>query len=432
MNRSMPGLPRSTRSTGEWNQKGRVASPLLTQTYDPYGTVYASVGTGASSYGYTGEQVDANGLVYLRARYYQPGMGRFLSVDPSRQEMNPYLYSAGNPVMFIDPTGCCNWPIGFMQGIFPGWCANIDNAGTIIFNPNAVPPEVYDSAFGYLVLSAIPFGALAAAMVAGGWACLGSGVCILILTYADMVDDGITYIDAARGDPQAQAIVQAMGPAMLLPDPVPSSAISNCDDIAKLVDGDIAAVVVRNFDEDLTVVAIRNVDEVTSSARLVEGVHGDLPPGEWPDMSHEVNPGWRVNPNRQQNCIKCTVAMDATLAGRPTSALPSFEDDVRTLSTLEAYFGSEFQFVSRFDSADIVRRLEYEGHGSRAIIAISRPGDRSGHVLNAANLNGVVKLYEGQIDTSYEWNGDISDLEYIYGAISKLQVMYTNEGINAR
>ncbi len=59
-------------------------SPLLAQTYDPYGTVYDSVGTGTSSYGWTGEQVDSSGFVYLRARYYVPSMGRFMQMDLPR------------------------------------------------------------------------------------------------------------------------------------------------------------------------------------------------------------------------------------------------------------------------------------------------------------------------------------------------------------
>lgn len=77
----------------------------MTQTFDPYSSGYAKSGTGTSSFGFTGEQTDSNGFVYLRARYYNPGMGRFLNTDPSRQEMNPYQYSYSNPTNYTDPSG---------------------------------------------------------------------------------------------------------------------------------------------------------------------------------------------------------------------------------------------------------------------------------------------------------------------------------------
>jgi RHS repeat-associated protein len=80
-------------------------APLLSQTFDPYGSLYLSAGSGESSFGWAGEVRDSNGLTYLRARYYSPIYGRFLNTDPSRQENNPYSYATSDPINATDPTG---------------------------------------------------------------------------------------------------------------------------------------------------------------------------------------------------------------------------------------------------------------------------------------------------------------------------------------
>jgi RHS repeat-associated protein len=68
--------------------------------------------TGAEAgWTYTGEQNDPNGLVYLRARYYDPAVGRFLSSDPWMgmvrypQSLNRYVYVLNNPCNLVDPWG---------------------------------------------------------------------------------------------------------------------------------------------------------------------------------------------------------------------------------------------------------------------------------------------------------------------------------------
>ena len=54
-----------------------------TYSYDAYGSVTASTGTITNPFGYAGEYTDAeSGLVYLRARYYDPATPQFLTVDP--------------------------------------------------------------------------------------------------------------------------------------------------------------------------------------------------------------------------------------------------------------------------------------------------------------------------------------------------------------
>jgi RHS repeat-associated protein len=88
------------------------AQVTLARGYMPYGEPLWSVGSGVSAYGFTGEDWDnATSLVFLRARYMQPGLGMFLSRDPwSGDELqslshNGWLYVEGNPVKYRDPSG---------------------------------------------------------------------------------------------------------------------------------------------------------------------------------------------------------------------------------------------------------------------------------------------------------------------------------------
>jgi RHS repeat-associated protein len=78
-----------------------------TYDYDAFGNVVGSTGTTANVYRYQGEALDAEtGLYYLRARYYDPVAGRFLSVDPmADQGQHPYTYAGADPVNGHDPTG---------------------------------------------------------------------------------------------------------------------------------------------------------------------------------------------------------------------------------------------------------------------------------------------------------------------------------------
>ncbi|MBN2258683.1 MAG: RHS repeat protein, partial [Anaerolineaceae bacterium] len=54
----------------------------LTTSYDPFGNTLFHQGESSSAFGFTGEGMDESGLVFLRARYYSPETGRFISADP--------------------------------------------------------------------------------------------------------------------------------------------------------------------------------------------------------------------------------------------------------------------------------------------------------------------------------------------------------------
>jgi RHS repeat-associated protein len=55
------------------------------------------------------EYDQATKLYYMRARYYDPALGRFLSEDPNGTSggLNLYAYSSNDPVNTRDPTGLC-------------------------------------------------------------------------------------------------------------------------------------------------------------------------------------------------------------------------------------------------------------------------------------------------------------------------------------
>ncbi len=79
---------------------------LVDYTYDPYGATTADAAN-ANPFQYTGRENDGNGLYYYRARYYAPGLGRFISSDPIGLAggINMYAYVGGNPVSLSDPLG---------------------------------------------------------------------------------------------------------------------------------------------------------------------------------------------------------------------------------------------------------------------------------------------------------------------------------------
>ncbi|NGZ08702.1 MAG: hypothetical protein CV088_04845 [Nitrospira sp. LK70] len=82
---------------------------LQTQyTYEPFGFVSQTGAASTSSYKYTGREDDGSGLLYYRARYYQPRLQRFIAEDPIRfagGSINFYSYVGNNPVNLRDPLG---------------------------------------------------------------------------------------------------------------------------------------------------------------------------------------------------------------------------------------------------------------------------------------------------------------------------------------
>lgn len=78
--------------------------------YAPFGRVAGSVESVPNLFRYAGKSGvvdDKNGLYYMRARYYDPEVGRFITKDPIGFDggVNLYGYVENNPTNYIDPQG---------------------------------------------------------------------------------------------------------------------------------------------------------------------------------------------------------------------------------------------------------------------------------------------------------------------------------------
>ena len=82
------------------------------QLFEPYGGVRAEFGEVDGSWGWaTHRKTEDTGLTFMRARWYAPGVGRFISADSivpdasDPQAFNRYSLTLGNPFKYADPTG---------------------------------------------------------------------------------------------------------------------------------------------------------------------------------------------------------------------------------------------------------------------------------------------------------------------------------------
>ncbi|HSX09002.1 MAG TPA: PA14 domain-containing protein [Candidatus Saccharimonadales bacterium] len=79
-------------------------------SYDPYGNMRSF--TSAGTFLFQQQQLDGeDDMYYMRARYYDPTIGRFISKDPYAGDLpnpmtqNPYTYGLDNPIQNSDPSG---------------------------------------------------------------------------------------------------------------------------------------------------------------------------------------------------------------------------------------------------------------------------------------------------------------------------------------
>lgn len=91
------------------DESGKVTDKYV---YDAFGNLISSIGGTKNDFLFAGEQFDpVTGLYYLRARYMNPTVGTFISMDSYEGSiddpvsLHKYLYANANPVNNSDPSG---------------------------------------------------------------------------------------------------------------------------------------------------------------------------------------------------------------------------------------------------------------------------------------------------------------------------------------
>jgi RHS repeat-associated protein len=88
-------------------------SSKASYAYDPWGRMLNPIDPlgNKNSFKFTGEVLDSTGLYYLRARYYDPSVGSFISKDPYPgfamvpTTQNRYSYARNRPAVLVDRSG---------------------------------------------------------------------------------------------------------------------------------------------------------------------------------------------------------------------------------------------------------------------------------------------------------------------------------------
>jgi RHS repeat-associated protein len=263
--------------------------------YEPYGKVIAPAAPHDGP-GYTGHVFDsATGMNYMQQRYYDPVIGRFLSVDPVAvrpigDNFNRYWYANNNPYKFTDPDGRDSYC--FMTGL---------GCGQRPYTQEDIA-KVELSMKGLAAFVAAPLLAWEGAM----WLLTNPGV-------------------VATGTEAAAALAGISGTA--------------------------------------------------GSIRGVNAIRGT------------------------KNCVNCAIATEATLAGRPASAMPG---GPQPIAVLEQMVGRKFGAPTSIDN--ITKVMAGAGNGARGIVFGSRGGE-VGHVFNVANQKGVVRYLDGQTGKEATFSG---------------------------
>lgn len=150
---------------------------IATYTYDAYGAPAGTTGSIAQPFGYAGEYQDTeSGLIYLRARFYDPETGQFLTRDPLEAiTRSPYGYVGNNPLNFTDPSGLCWGPTCLVEDAVGGAVDLAQNGGEFVVRNRHTIIDV-GTTLGAATLTGACIASVACGVAAGAVAVAAVGV----------------------------------------------------------------------------------------------------------------------------------------------------------------------------------------------------------------------------------------------------------------
>jgi RHS repeat-associated protein len=322
-------------------------------------------------------------LDFAEARYYNNQHGRFTAVDPllasgkssDPQTFNRYVYCSNNPINCTDPNG--------LDGV---WGYRDVNGGTQtkFFNSVEEMNATNSSGEGTDFCRDNPSACVKWNTWTGGD----------FMLYENRTADRLN----ADGTKTRFSLVEFDQPTWDRTVGMFWGGGVNDKDISAMMNGLADRQEMRNREaEDSNTIHPNTAQLFARSAglRMREAIFGKEPPPASRLAGGSIR---NVNPqNGTLNCGNCAVATDATLAGRPASAL---NGGLTTVGDLQNTFKSRFVQMTQ---DQITTHLTESGSGARGIIFGNRGLRTPGHYFNGVNQNGTVRFLDGQTGTPANW-----------------------------